>query len=192
MVELRQQGKNGKRFQECGECISRDCPPKMRRRRHMGCSAAVPQVKCSSYQRTEAPKVKLTPADIWAQDDRGGASSRPYAEERRQLASGGRGNGKSKGITFTEALASVNVKASCQAADVMMTVRDLSASAAPGKLGNPISRLQEMGATPNGHRGNSSSAEDPQTGKTNSRPGKASQGDADLCRLPYAGKRRGI
>lgn len=192
MVELRQQGKNGKRFQEYGECISRDCLLEMRCRRHMDCSAAVPQVKCSSHQRTEAPKVKLTPADIWAQDDRGGASSPPYAEERRQLANGGKGNGKSKGMTFTEALASADVKASCQAADVMVTVRDLGASAALGKLGNAISRLQEMGATPNGPRGNSNSAEDPQTGKTNSGPGKASQGDADLCPLPYAGKRRGI
>jgi len=97
-------------------------------------------------------------------------------------------NGKSKGITFTEALASVKVKASCQAADVMVTVRDLSASAALGKLGNAISRLQEMGATPNGHRGNTNSAEHPQTGKTNSRPGKASQGDADLCPSPMPGK----
>jgi hypothetical protein len=130
--------------------------------------------------------------DIWAQDDRRRASRPPHAEERRELANGGKGNGRSKGITFTEALASANVNSSCQAADVMVTVRDLSASAALGKLGNAISRLQEMGPTPNGHRGNSNSAEDPQTGKTHSRPGKASQGDADLCPLPYAGKRRRI
>jgi hypothetical protein len=83
----------------------------------------------------------------------------PHMQKRdANWSNGGKGNGKSKGIAFTEALPSVNVKASCQAADVMVTVRDLGAWAALGKLGNATSRLQEVGATPNGHRGNSNRA----------------------------------